>query len=176
MIRWIVFVSILSFGFVGTAMHWMPEQGLSFQSAVADDDGDDGGDDGGDDDDGGDHGGDHGRDDHGSDGGGSADNGGGSGGDSGGDNSGHRDDGTYVPRVAGYREEFDEGHLDRMTQLRSSAGQNLGHLEGRYEYAVTETNREQVKTSLESALEGQGFEAVSESEVLSVIREVLSSE
>ena len=170
MIRWIIFVSILSFGVVVTAMQWTPEHGLSFQSAIADDD--DGGDDGGDDDDGGDHG----RDDHGSDGGGSADNGGGSGGDSGGDNSGHRDDGTYVPRVAGYREEFDEGHLDRMTQLRSSAGQNLGHLEGRYEYAVTETNREQVKASLESALEGQGFESVSESEVLSVIREVLSSE
>lgn len=165
MIRWIVFVSILSFGFVVTATHWTPEQGLSFQSAVADDDGD--GDDDGDD---------HGGDDHGSDSSESADNGGGSGGDSGGDNSGHRDDGTYVPRVAGYREEFDEGHLDRMTQLRSSAGQNLDHLEGRYEYAVTETNREQVEMSLQSALEGQGFESVSESEVLSVIREVLSSE
>ena len=164
MIRWIIFVSILSFGVVVTAMQWTPEHGLSFQSAVADDD--DGGDDGGDD---------HGGDDHGSDRGGSSDNGG-SGGDSGGDKSGHRDDGTYVPRVAGYREEFDESHLDRMTQLRSSAGQNLGHLEGRYEYAVTETNREQVETSIQSALESQGFEAVSESEVLSVIREVLSSE
>jgi hypothetical protein len=154
----------LSFGFVVTSTQWTLEHGLSFQSAVADDD--DGGDDGGDD---------HGGDDHGSDRGGSSDNGG-SGGDSGGDNSGHRDDGTYVPRVAGYREAFDESHLDRMTQLRSSAGQDLGHLEGRYEYAVTETNREQVETSIQSALESQGFEAVSESEVLSVIREVLSSE
>ena len=81
-----------------------------------------------------------------------------------------------MPRVAGYREAFDETHLDRMTQLRSSAGQDLGHLEGRYEYAVTETNREQVEISIQSALESQGFEAVSESEVLSVIREVLSSE
>ena len=81
-----------------------------------------------------------------------------------------------MPRVAGYREEFDESHLDRMTQLRSSAGQDLGHLEGRYEYAVTETNREQVETSIQSALESQGFEAISETEVLSVIREVLSSE
>ena len=165
MIRWIVFVSILSFGFVVTAMQWTPEYGLSFQSAIADDDGD-GGDDGGDD---------HGGDDHGSDRVGFSDNGG-SGGDRGGDNSGHRDDGTYVPRVAGYREAFDESHLDRMTQLRSSAGQDLGHLEGRYEYAVTETNREQVEISIQSALESQGFEAVSESEVLSVIREVLSSE
>ena len=164
MIRWIIFVSILSFGVVVTAMQWTPEHGLSFQSAVADDD--DGGDDGGDD---------HGGDDHGSDRGGSSENGG-SGGDSGGDSAGHRDDGTYVPRVAGYREAFDESHLDRMTQLRSSAGQDLGHLEGRYEYAVTETNREQVEISIQSALENQGFEAVSESEVLSVIREVLSSE
>ena len=164
MVRWIVFISILSFGFAVTSMQWTPEHGLSFQSAFADDD--DGGDDGGDD---------HGGDDHGSDRGGSSDNGS-SGGDSGGDNSGHRDDGTYVPRVAGYREEFDESHLDRTTQMRSSAGQNLGHLEGRYEYAVTETNREQVEASIQSALESQGFEVVSQSQVLSAIREVLSSE